>query len=232
MKIAVLFSGLLSDKRCFNVAVAEVKRQLPDADIFCTTWEGQLKHSRVDKYFKEPKIRYNSEHYIHVEAVQRLRSLMNKGPLDPKDPKVIKFKYLISEAGRRLGRNRIKQHLGYAMAYEEFITDEYDIVIRARYDLHIKKSVLLNMCKEVMNNNSVVAYGATDVEAGMLALSDFLIVHKADQFNPEHVYKLVNDKQLKTGEAGWWQILVEPYDCEVNQKQDFSAVNMDSEPDE
>ena len=83
-----------------------------------------------------------------------------------------------------------------------------------------------------MNNNSVVSYGASDIEAGMLALSDFLIVHKADQFNPEHVYKLVNDKQLKTGEAGWWQVLVEPYDCEVNQKQDFSAVKMDSEPDE
>jgi hypothetical protein len=46
-------------------------------------------------------------------------------------------------------------------------------------------------------------------------LGDFMIIHRADRFDPDHVWGLYEDKKLLTGEGGWFQIMAQPYHNEV-----------------
>jgi len=137
---------------------------------------------------------------------------------------------LLSVINNRKGfANQNKQQLAYAMAYRDFI-DDHDIVIRMRYDTQPQPElaeVLPALISKAYNENIVLGFHhftrkLIDIldprhahEEIMLphvntCLRDFMIIHKADQFNPQNVFELYNTGELKFAEEGWHQILCQP----------------------
>jgi len=125
---------------------------------------------------------------------------------------------------RKLGRDRVKQHLAHALAFEKYCEDkDYDIVFRVRYDMRYEKSftkdVLYHMINLSYHQKLPVTIGFMgefegekfNYVANLPAWGDIIICHRADMFSPQLVYDLVALKKLKSGEGGWWQILAEPY---------------------
>jgi hypothetical protein len=47
-------------------------------------------------------------------------------------------------------------------------------------------------------------------------LCDQLIFHKREHFDPQHVWRLHEEKKLHPIEAGWWQVMSEPYGGDIH----------------
>lgn len=225
MKVAVLYSGLVRpEKNLYKDNIWKMQTLLPDADFFYTTWENTFDGDWIHQYYRDPKLHYNCEHHIILESLRLYRKMRDEGDTD--NMKFKKAKYRISEEGRRRSRRLIMQHLAHTLAFEDFCTGAYDIIIRVRYDLKFDKEfnseTINKMIQTCYETERPVSIGWLDTEqfpAGEMrlvadpftAMGDFLIVHRADKFDPQTFWDLYKNKKLKGGEAGWYQMLCEPY---------------------
>lgn len=230
MKVAVLYSGQIRGES-YKDNIWKMKRLLPHADFFYTAWKGDGNYPWITKYFNEPKIKYNCERYIHVESLKTMRQQKDELGYVPEDSKARK---VLSSEFRKIGRDRIKQHIAHALAFKKFCLDkDYDVVIRVRYDLRFENfdrkdmQYLIELCYKKKKPVSIGYMG--DIPSGELSeinpptnyMGDVLICHRADMFNPYHVFDLVENKKLKSAEGGWWQIL-----CEYYNTNAYCANNM------
>jgi hypothetical protein len=220
MKIAVLYSGQIRGNSYKN-NIRRLKALLPDADFYFTTWKNQPDLPFIDCYFDEPHVSYNCESNLHKLDLKKLREIKDKYGSIPKDEKarrVLEYKF------RKMGRDRIKQHLAHALAYQKYVEGkEYDIVVRVRYDLRydddFNANIIDHMLKLCYDEKKPVGIGYLGgYEPGKISLiqphkfiGDVVIFHRADMFDPQYVFSLANDKKLLSAEFGWFQILCEPY---------------------
>lgn len=225
MNIAVIYSGLVRpEKNLYKDNIWKMHTLLPDADFFYTTWENTFEGEWIDNYYPEPKLHYNCEQHIILESLKTFRKMRDEGDTD--NMKFKKARYRISEEGRRRSRRLIMQHLAHAHAVEDYSTGAYDIIIRVRYDLKFDKEfnseTINKMIQTCYETERPVSIGMIDpdqfppgemrlVADPFTAMGDFLIVHRADKFDPQIVWDLYKNKELKAGEAGWYQIMCEPY---------------------
>jgi len=235
MKVAVIYSGLIPDES-YKDNIWHMKTLLPDADFYYTTWKGRGEWDFIDHYFDEPFIKYNCENHIHKDMIRKFREIQNEGGDYRESPKFQKFEWLIKHEGRSLGRNRVKQHLIHALAVEKFCEGkDYDIIIRIRYDLNVKKltkdfiDFSIDLC---YNEKKPVAFGAVVVDppetlceiGDMKALPDFIIIHREDMFAPDLVKSLIKCKKMEGAEGGWYNVMCRPYN--VNYYAAYDMVNM------
>jgi len=223
MKIAVLYSGQIRGES-YKDNIWHMRKILPEADFFYTTWKGAGDYPWIDHFFDEPHISYNCERYIHKQWLKRLRDLKEEHGFVPQDkPGELGPRKVLSYHIRKTGRDRIKQHLAHALAFEKYCTDkEYDVVIRIRYDLRFEnfgREQIVELIRLCYDNNKPASIGymgeppegEISYIENLTAFGDVLICHKGDMFDPQYVYELAERKELKSAEAGWYQILSEPY---------------------
>ena len=223
MKVAVIFTGLVRpQKNLYDHSIETMKSLFPNADFFYTTWKGYEEYDWMTSYYEEPKIKYFADYQIFKANIKQMREINN--------PSDLKYKALRNRIrDRKKARNLIKQHLGYALAFEEHVTN-HDIAIRVRYDLKFSDDITFEdmdqACDLVYGSERPIGIGALHpdiIKPGQLTLcdktiptiGDFMIIHRADRFDPVHVWGLYEDKKLLSGEGGWWQIMAEPYHKEV-----------------
>lgn len=223
MKVAVIFSGLVRPKKeLYQNCILKIKTLLPNADFFYTTWKGYEEYDWMTSYYDEPKLKYFADYKIFKQSIKQMREIN-----DSSDPKYKALRNRLRD--KKKARNLIKQHLGYALAFEEHITN-HDIAIRVRFDLKFSKDITYEDMDQALDlvygSERPLGIGALHPDVSKpghitlcdhkkALLGDFMIIHRADRFDPQHVWGLYEDKKLLTGEGGWFQIMADPYHKEV-----------------
>lgn len=226
MKVAVLFSGQIRGES-YKDNIWWWKTHLPEADMFFTSWDDN-DFDWIDHKFEEPHIPYNSERYIHKLWLKKLREIKKEHGFVPPAKTGAEPHRVLSYQIRKTGRDRVKQHLAHALAFEKYCEDkDYDVVFRVRYDLKytedFTREVLHYMINLSYHQKTPVSIGYMGEYEGtkfnyiphIEAFGDVVICHRADMFKPQIVYDLVASKKLKSAEGGWWQILCEPFHVNV-----------------
>jgi len=137
MKVLVLFSG---ETRCVSQAKLDnISAMFNGYDIKYTTWDDDPMANApwMHATYPQPKVGYNCEKHIIEECLTSLREFGGTYP-----SKISEFEekrgalHFLLTGGRVRGRNRFKQVLAHIAAYNEFaLGQDYDMVIRVRYDL-------------------------------------------------------------------------------------------------
>ena len=200
MKIAIVYSGLY---RTFDGWLDNHKSVLPSGDYYFTTWESERSKVDIDDmvYNSPPKITYNL--YQGEFAKKYGKDIQNK---DFEKPRLY---------------TACLQHAGHYLALKN-IKEDYDIVIRMRYDTFLGNHSLkfLELCNFCNNTGVSIGIGNTsnsdDKNEKMYQIVpsqystkefmlDFMNIHKYK--NIENVLQLIEDKEMFPTNAGWWQIL-------------------------
>lgn len=119
MKTAILVSGLINGSWENNIE--KLGSIFPDADVFTATWKGRGDDDKVDYVFDEPTVNYNPT--LDTKPYPKYKS--------------IQFKKLAKRDNVKL-QNTTKQLLIHDLLLNEVCpNDEYDMIIRMRFDTHI-----------------------------------------------------------------------------------------------
>jgi hypothetical protein len=252
-KIAVIFHGQLSRGHP-EENIKKLRKLLPNADFFCTTWKGQPASSYVTKYFDEPRSHYNAAYPMIKNHIALYRKL-KKNNFNPKTMKAAGYdpewgKHFIESiiTDRHRYRNQNKQHLLYALSYKEFVKNKgYDIGIRARYDMVPMPELaeVLPMMidrayeeRRPVGNHWFPRTLREHIDRENLAgeefphggsryspcIRDWLIIHRADMFDPDLILTLHHNKQLSYAEEAWWQMFCEPFRTTHLQYQGYVSL--------
>lgn len=228
MKIAVCISGICRGNVSKNIKL--MKHHFP-FDYFYATWKGMendvKNYSFSDEvyYFDEPKMHYHpmmdTVTNLKIPKYWTLRKKMLNGSLKNLSKKTF---------------HHTKQILIHNYLLRE-IPEDYDMIIRMRYDTLLSKKVNFEtLLSESYNQKTAIGFGTRksrhkdfnlmkevpkiypefnpkkDVSQDWgWYLMDPLIFHRRDMFNHELVEKLHKEKKLLPAEYGWYQILSEPY---------------------
>lgn len=227
MKVALCISGRWNE-HCDSKWVDRSKQLLPFDEIFTGTWEGQ--DVVVDYYFPEPKNEYHpvfdTKPYpddastLRREVFPRLieKDMQQRADDLWIDPASSQLKHAYASA------NWHKQILIHNEMMKS-IPEEYDMIIRTRFDVIVSdqidwKEVIEDSYKRMIPKgyNCMNYYGNhdfnrvkhTDSET-LYYINDAMIVHPRDCWDTDLVDSLYKNKQLKSAEEGWYQILSEPF---------------------
>lgn len=252
MKIAVCYSGQMRAE--YRKNIDRMKKILPDADYFFGTWHNQPKEDFINKVYYEPKSHYHPNQTalrIAIKILKRIRSGEIHENSDfpqritdtPNPLEALKKECITTIECRIKNRNHTKQHVAHALMVRDFVdVKKYDIVIRARYDAFFQ-SVLKCHIKEFCDivyeyhnpigfhsyNNSATLEGCIKSPVRLQqvwgsSLHDFLIIHRADMFDPYRTLYMYKNKTLGPAEHGWWQILCEPYQVHGIDAEGFAKI--------
>lgn len=223
MKVAVVFSGLIRGP--FNDHIKEWKRvtRCLKPDFFYTTWEdagkyvlGVDKAKFVQKYFPDPDltIKYYPIKFFIAEERARLETATEEEAVEIRQRIGDHFK------NRKGSKRYVYQQLAHALTLDEFkIHENYDIIIRIRYDSHplLTGRLLKKWCKKVHENEHIM-YSSYDhhidrqdkpsepgFRANCKSIADQFMVHKNTHFPPELTYERIKNCELIGNERGWRQ---------------------------
>lgn len=254
MKVAVLYCGTIPDWCNAHDNILRLRKILPKADFFFTSWDNQPLHNFVNRYYHEPTHHYNSAVYMlknYITAYRKFKeSNWNVDSLPycfhHKSAEFTKKHLEDVISNRKYYRNQNKQHIIYALTYRDFIKKEHDVVIRVRYDSIIQpefENIVKSVCEQAYYDrrpigfhhftnsledllNPVPPHEETELHQNGVfrSLRDFMIIHRRDMFDPEFVLYLWETKALTFAEAAWYQILCEPY--HVKQKHYIGYVKL------
>ena len=209
MKVIALYSGLVRE---FKDWEENHKRITQHCDtILYTTWEGRPTPKNKDCItFPEPEIDYKPMQV--PEAVERWPRM--------------KF-HLNNESQMWL----TKQIIAHQLACNYINSDEYDVIIRMRYDIYVGDHDWKLVINRVANENIVISFGGwngvmdrtknihenfilptsenggTKMEGQIL---DFMNIHPG--YKMKDGIKLHNEKKLMPANLGWQQVLGDPYE--------------------
>ena len=222
MKIAICVSGLIRDKHKRNID--SVKKAFPDADIFYSTWEAyedDRSRNYKCKYYPEPQMHYNP-----------WKDCVTDNP----HPKyhVYKKQFLekTGESHKKKLLNATKQLIAHAYQVAD-LPQEYDMIIRARWDTVVSEKVNFSKyLEQSYNENMAIGFAIRggrwtdlnrfkDIDHVFINedtdimwsrdwsywLNDFLIFHPRNLYDTELVHKLHKEKKLWPAEYGWYQML-------------------------
>jgi len=221
MKVAVAINGLYrpnvepGPRKTHN----KLEQAFPGADFYHHTWDEYENTVPLDFRYNffmdpEPKMEYHGV-TGHVEQSKH-------GKWQP---------YVERRIHHAKHAQSHKQIIGFAKLFEK-IPEEYDIIVRARWDTHINLRVDWNQYIEraaeegplgFMTRNSRGAQ-MTDRKVTELPkdvkdtandwywyLPDVLMIFHRKWFDPQRVYDLHNNKALWGAEWGWFQVLSLPH---------------------
>jgi hypothetical protein len=237
MKTAILINGVYRPQ-CVKIHVVlnELLEAFPDIDLYLHTWD-EYKYLVPDylnvESCPEPIIHYNAmldpdppsnikykswrQQFIDYDAGYRKDD--GSGKIQVSDDHRKKLQKHFSST---------KQILGYADLYEKVqkLNKGYDRFIRTRWDICVQEGVDFNHFLKLCTTGPI-GFGAPTNRSyphffkklhqirenqKEEIISDQLIIHHKNHFDPQLVYRLHKDKQLLPSEFGWHQVLVKPYD--------------------
>jgi len=222
MKVAVCISGIFRGET--NRNLMHIRSHFP-YDTFYATWKQDSCYLKDTYFYDEPKMDY---HPIK----------------DIKNPKGLKLR--LQKEGLNNGTygkdfyDRTLHHTKQILIHDMLLKDipeEYDMIIRARFDTYLSPNVSFNKyLAKSYNENIAIGFGTRtsrhrdinimkevpriypegkdpDVSQDWgWYLMDPLIIHPRKLWNHDLVQKLHEDKELAAAEWGWYQILSEPYE--------------------
>lgn len=238
MKVAVCFSGQL--RGGYKECIEKMRKILPNADFYYTSWEGQPIEPFVNRYYIEPKPTWNCLNHTTKKYLKKYRQYREKGWKDVDAPpnlpqaendEVRRELKSIIRGLRSKGRTSNYQQLIHALTVRDFVDQsKYDLIIRMRYDLYVDDRLEKHIqffCEYVLENGTPFGFfGRTNecdfdnhfrqeitMENSTIcqSINDFMIIHRADLFDPNFVFWLFEKRKHKAAETGWFQILCEPY---------------------
>jgi len=212
----------------------------------------------INRYYKQPKISYFPNKAVWTKYARVWRILKEndfdvKGTLPPGVIRNRPDDVVIEEMrgglnNRVVQKNQTKQHLIHAYAVRDLIDkSKYDVIVRVRYDIVVNRNLkymmpfYLKTCFDTKtpigfhtyNNDSVYGFlsGTPDLKFRLSSdMHDFVIIHRADMFDPEHVIYRNENHNLEIAEGGWWQIICDPYGVQpyiVNNMIRLTAQGLD-----
>lgn len=232
MKVAVCVSGICRGNVRRNMEIVKNIFELNDKDFFYSTWKGREedceKENIKDFYvFDEPQINYHPLADVPEEVMIPTKKMWDLRERCKREPFI-----------RDRFAKFTKQIIGHSYLLKE-VPDEYDMIIRIRYDTFVSKRVkkeLNDWLKESYEKNKAVGFGTRtsrhkrldmlysipkiwDERWRYLGVSndwggfimDPMIFHPRRMFNHKLMWRLHNSKSLMIAECGWYQILSKPY---------------------
>jgi hypothetical protein len=225
MKVAVLVSGVcktshpLGDLNKFN---KRQQRFFPGADFYYATWKSfkdeldEIENAVHTWYYDEPDPHYHPYLGVPVDA-----------HVSPHFTERVNWAKGLDNKKVQWTKQHAKQHLIHAWLFDNAnIKDNYDVVVRARFDGFIHKNADFSpYLEDSFKNKNVHGFSVTrqnmfdklyhsPMEKGSkhsVYMLDQMIIHSADRFDTEMVYKLYKEKKLHAAEFGWYQVLSQPY---------------------
>jgi len=212
MKIALCINGVyrpwVTPKP--PVLINMMKDVLKPTDIFLHTWTEHKDSNPYDTlHCPEPVLDYH--------------------PVDDVDVGIDHTKFISYKQYKTVHNktaNRSKQLLGYADLLSK-IPDDYDLIIRARWETIVSQSFDFDKYKKIALDKGPVGFMIRPNRGQSIHkdlpvsenkdddwyqfLPDALIFHRREHYNIEYVHRLHQSKQLLPAEWGWYQIMSEPY---------------------
>ena len=222
MRVAVCISGACVSKNPntnLQKNLSRVKQFFPDYDYHCATgssfqrtFENNFPEETAH-YYPEPDIGYHPYFDIPPEHWESNRFAETKS--------------FIQRGGmhrREWTSHHTKQHLIHAWLCDK-IKDDYDVVVRARFDTWIYKDAdFIPYVIDTYENNRINSFSATKQNyfdklrqfdtnpAGRHHnwIVDQLIMHPMSFIDRAYVDRLHEEQRLHPAEMGWYQVLSKP----------------------
>jgi len=224
MKVAVCISGqCVSNNPKTNLTHNNdiIKQHFPNLNFYYATWNSYKNEFEQEfpkylcRYFEEPNINYHP--YLDI----------------PKDKHITKryqstLEFMKKDkTGNRLkwSAHHTKQILIHHWLIKDLV-DDYDVIVRARFDTFISKNANFDIfIEDTFDNNRVNGFGATKQKKFDILnefdssatgthhyhILDQMIIHRTDMVNFDLVNILHEQKLLHAAETGWYQVLSMPY---------------------
>lgn len=221
MRVAVCISGVCASKNTSTNLIKNLKRVrrfFPDYDYHFATYdkyEDVFKKNFPDEicnYYPEPVVKYHPYEIPHnlweSDRFAETKDFINRGGL----------------VRREWTAHHTKQLLIHSWLCDT-IKDNYDVVVRARFDTWIYEHAdFIPYVIDTYKNNRVNSFSATkqnhfdkinqfDTNPGGRHhnwMVDQLIIHPMSFMNREYVEQLHNEHRLHPAEMGWYQVLSKP----------------------
>lgn len=211
MRVGVIVNGI--PRKNPDGLMKKMRTQWSEYDIYYHTWEGQKTPKGLSVITcPEPELTYH--------------------PIYDTERENQNFKYQYYRNNRKKVRAKhfdkqhhaFKQIIGYADAYDKIGGDEYDVLIRTRWDLRVsnfdwseyierayEEGPVGTMFRSKRKDSESLPVVETDDENRVQFLPDIMIMHRAEDFDSLYVRHLYETQELWGAEWGWWQVLSEPY---------------------
>jgi len=237
MKVAVCFSGQLRDD--YHSSIERVRSIIPNADFFFTTWTGQPQENFINRYYTPPDrhIHYPQRRSFIAQKAGLQKIIDSDFDPDiipsslrhlPKEKIIPHHDGLFKDFEFKASHNW--QHIAHALTVKDFVDQsKYDIIIRCRYDVVVYRELaahIKNFCEQVYENKSPYGFCCFNYKQtvdGFITppkmikqnvsrdCNDFMIIHRADMYDPNLVFFLHEQDALRNAEGGWYQTLCQPY---------------------
>jgi hypothetical protein len=241
MKVAILFSGSYgaeSSQSNVKMVIQSLSDVFSDHEthMFFTTWKSEPAieseplswHGIPVKRFDDPKFKYYPR-IVHDLIAQQRRH--NNGECRLSEEQI--EANWVSIRGRQKYWKNLNGFLGYAKAFEYYADElnEYDVVVRARYDLllnpHGTQKLINFLLKNTLRTGRVQGLGPPPFDsngnrlirwcqspifewASDTWIYDHCIIHRPRDYDPTKIHKLYNEKKLEYGELTWAEIFLKP----------------------
>lgn len=228
MKVAICVSGICRGNVKLNMLRA---KEILGGDLFFSTWKGRekdMESAGISDYyvFDEPVVNYHPLGDIPDDVMPPVYKAWNMRELIKNDYKL-----------REKQSHHTKQILGHGFLLKN-VPEEYDMIIRIRYDTYISDKVnFTKYIEESYNQRKAIGFGMRiprhkhlhelrvipkiwpdkDIPTPFMSqdwggyLMDPLIFHPRDMFDLDLMWQLHNEGKLMVAEYGWYQILSQPY---------------------
>jgi len=228
MKIAVSLTGLYRGNigRDPIKSIQEMQNKF-DCDMYFHTWQGR--EHEVPDMFKTI-----GRFYTCPEPKMEYHPIFDPEPTT--NPKHTWYRQTRHNGHKTI--NGTKQILSYADLFQ-LIPDDYDIYIKTRWDTAINKYFDFEQFYDTVLNEGPVGFmtraGGANAHDWMSKkhrivpktktnenndwhdmLSDALIMHTREHFDPNYVFQLHREEQLLGAEWGWWQVMSKPFGGEIH----------------
>jgi len=216
MKVAVCVSGLCRLPQ--NTVLERNKQQqsiFHTADFYYHTWDG---YQHMVPSPIQDRLYVSDEPTVDYCPVTDTPPSRNKKHED--------YVRLKSQRAYTKHKHSTKQIIAHADLLKTFDKNQYDVIVRLRWDSKLSNKVNFNQWLKVAKDQGPVGFMHRRVDnldvvrvADQTAesndwceyLPDIVIMHSPKHFDPATVYLLHNQKVLRAAEWGWYQVLSQPY---------------------
>ncbi len=224
MKIAVCVSGSFNTKRSDGCLINNnklIKSKFPGADFYYATWDSYK--PKFEKLFPQDKCEYYSEPDMHYHPYTDIEK---KNYISKYYEQTVIWVKSGNTERLQWTSHHTKQILIHSWLIDK-IKEDYDIIVRARFDSFISKNAdFSKYLDDTFKNNRANCFGATKwklfdnlremntVKHGGKQknwIVDQLIIHNSDAIDTNNVNLLHEQKKLHAAEYGWYQVISMPH---------------------
>ncbi len=233
MKTAILVNGQVRGEWKRNIK--RVHGRFPDADVFTSTWSGEGNDDIVDFVHDQPSINYHpvldTEPFPKWKDVQYKQTMANGS--NPTSKKQAQYRTMqILGYDKLLNEISDEYDMCVRMRFDTYISLDPSIdwtsLIKKSYEENVaigfgtrdtRWKHGINRLKELpryyppVDKPAAKHFDPVEITNDWAYyLMDPLIIHPRKLWDSKRVWDLHNNKQLKSAEYGWYQILSEPYE--------------------